>query len=186
MQKFQNDGNSSEKKIQRIPLFWNFGMNFIGWGSGYRYCRTKSKTPCFISFRWSFMEKSSAHAIYLLFEELSLPGIFVYKNCLKSINNFFLHILRVYLSSPTSVISIFILETSKNILKNSLFWGGLKWYDPLRGSPGVKSWKWEWFCRVILKTSLQWILSTLFSIYFSTHIEQKNVCKRAEQKRLVL
>ena len=45
-------------------------------------------------------------------------------------------ILRVYLLSPTSFILIFILATFKQIHKNSLFWGALEWYDPLRGHSG--------------------------------------------------
>ena len=59
-----------------FPPFRNVYMNFISWGSGYSYCRTKSKTLFFICFRWSFMEKSSAQATYLLFEEFCLPDIF--------------------------------------------------------------------------------------------------------------
>ena len=46
----------------------------------------------------------------------------------------FLCILRVYLLSPISFISIFILETSNKIFKNSLFWGPLEWYDPFINS----------------------------------------------------
>ena len=47
---------------------------------------------CFICFRWSFMEKLSVQATYLLFEELCLPGIFVYKNCVRSIKKKFFHV----------------------------------------------------------------------------------------------
>ena len=42
------------------------------------------------------------------------------------------YILRVYLWIPTSFISIFILATSKKILSNNLFGGGLEWYGPVR------------------------------------------------------
>ena len=82
-------------------------------------------------FRWSFMEESSAQATYLLFEELCLSDSFVYKSCVKSIKKIFVCILKVYLLSPTSFISIFILATSKQFLKNNIFLGGLEWYDPL-------------------------------------------------------
>ena len=70
--------------FEEFPSFWNFCMDFTGWSSGYSYYGTRSKTLCFVYFRWSFMEKSSAQATYLLFEELCLPEIFVYTNCVKS------------------------------------------------------------------------------------------------------
>ena len=112
--------------------FKNFFMNFIGWGSGYSYCRTESKTLCFICFRWSFMEISSTQPTYLFFEELCLSTIFVLKKlCKINKEDFFSCILKVYLLSPTSFISIFILGTSRKILKNSILWGSLEWYDPL-------------------------------------------------------
>ena len=98
------------QKLEKIFNFHfhqkNFCMNFIGWGSGYSYCHTKSKTLCFIFFRWPFMEKLSAQATYLLFKEWCLPDIFLYKNCIKPIKQNSSVISRVYLVSPTSLISI--------------------------------------------------------------------------------
>ena len=92
--KFLKEAKQNGRHIRRyffkdIPPFWNCCMNFIGRGSGYCCCRTNSKTLCFISFRWSFMKNSSAQATYLLFEELCLFDIFVYKNCVKLIQNIF-------------------------------------------------------------------------------------------------
>ena len=109
--------------FRKIPAILKCLDEFIAWCSGNSYCRTKSKTLCFICFRWSFMEKSSTQATYLLFEDLRFLDIFVYKICVKSIKNNFSLILNFYLLSPTSFISIFILATSKEILKNSLFLG---------------------------------------------------------------
>ena len=62
----------------------------------------------------SFRHKNSQKRF--IFEELCLSGIFVYKNCAKSLKKIFSSILRIYLLSPTSFISIFILTASK---KNS-------------------------------------------------------------------
>ena len=64
----------------------------------------------------SFMKKSSAQATYLLFKELCLPDIFVYKNYVKSIKKI-AYILRVYLLNPTSSISLFILHWEKNAIE---------------------------------------------------------------------
>ena len=118
--KMSNKHNSSKSRcrwflhegtsffFEDFPPFGHFCMNFIVWGSGYSYCRTKSKTLCCICFRWSFMEKSSAQAIYLLFEELCLPHIFVYKNCVKSIKRiFFMYFMSLFIKPNRFYINIY-------------------------------------------------------------------------------
>ena len=57
------------------------------------------------------MEKSSAQATHLIFEELCLPNIFVYKNCVKSIKNFFsMYFTSLFIKPNKFYIDIYISD----------------------------------------------------------------------------